>query len=193
MVSHAEDRQMEYAALMDRGRDAERTGQLCWVAAGVAAAVLLSWGIGARNPGLMIPVVLAVALGFYAALRGRQQARLIAGYVEEFLEGEGGEPRWFTRSRQIQALPGMGPAGDWLNACLANAVIVVAVAFAWIFAAPAARGELMAGIVTGCAVGFAFHSISETSRLTRTDDAALWRQVSGRLREEKRPARAAAQ
>src|SRR5438552_3553976 len=36
----------EYEALMTRGRDAERAALICWTAAGLAAAVLLSWGIG---------------------------------------------------------------------------------------------------------------------------------------------------
>ena len=75
----------EYQALMNRGRDAERTSLVCWTASGVGAAVLLSWGIAAKSPSLMLPVIFATAFGFYAAIHGRHQVRLIAGYVKEFL------------------------------------------------------------------------------------------------------------
>ncbi len=186
-----EDGRMEYAALMSRGSDAERISQFCWVAAGVAATVLLSWAIEAKSSGLMLPVVFAVAFGFYATLRSRQQIRLIGGYVEEYFEGRGAAPQWFSRLRLLQNVPGFNSSNNWLAAFLANAVNLTAVVLAWVYAPTAARGELMAGIVTGCGVAFAFHSISETSRLDRTHFPALWRQVSGELREERRPSRVA--
>jgi hypothetical protein len=44
--------------------------------------------------------------------------------------------------------------------------------------------------VTGCGIVFGFHSVSETVRLTRGDTTAMWKQVSGELREEETPARA---
>jgi len=68
----------EYLALMKRGQEAERAAQLAWTAGALTAAVTLSWAIGARSPGLMIPVVFAIATGFYGMLRGRQQARAVA-------------------------------------------------------------------------------------------------------------------
>ena len=190
MTAFDENDRMEYAALMTGGRDAGHTGQLCGVASGIAAAVLLSWGVAAKSAALMLPVMLAVAYGFYANLRARYHARLVAGYVEEYHEGRGG-PQWFTRLRSARSLPGFSFAHDLVNTVLANAVMLAAVVFGWMFAPGALRGELMAGIVTGCGIVFAFHSFSETTRLHTTDFAASWRQASGELREEKRAARVA--
>ena len=45
---------------------------LSYVASGLAAATLLSWAIGAKNAALMVPVLVAVAYGFTAGLRGRR-------------------------------------------------------------------------------------------------------------------------
>ena len=177
-----EDQRMEYNMLMKRGRDAERTAQLCWITGSVAGAVMLSWGIGAKNPGLMIPVVFSIALSFYSMLRARQQVRWIASYVEEFCEWKGG-PQWFTRIHRLQNLPGYSPVGDWLTVCLANAGVLLSVLLAWMYAEGARRGDLMAGVTTACGVLFMFHSIAETVRLGRTDGGAMWRQVSGELRE----------
>ena len=42
---------------------------------------------------------------------------------------------------------------------------------------------LMAGIVTGCGIVFAWHSMTETSRLRATDTGATWHQAGLRLRE----------
>jgi hypothetical protein len=191
MASLDENDRMEYVALMNRGRDAERTSQICWTASAVAAAVLLSWGIASRSPGLMIPVVFAAAFGFYSMVHGRQQVRLIAGYVKEFFEAPGAGPQWFTRLGHLEVIPGFTQSNDWLNACLANAVVVVSVVFAWLFAAGGAHGELMAGLVTGLGVAFAFHSVSETARLRQSNPAAFWRQVMAGPVEEKRQSRTA--
>lgn len=187
MASLNECERMEYAALMSRGRDAERTAQFCWIASGVGAAVLLSWAIAARNPALMLPVILTAAFGFYSMLHGRQQVRLIAGYVREFLESKDPGLLWFTRLGNLEALPGFNHPSDWLTLCLADAVIVVAVVFSWLYAAGVPRGDLMAGIVTGLGIVFGFHSVSETARLRQANSAAFWRQVSGGSRED-RPA-----
>jgi hypothetical protein len=184
-----ENSRAEYAALMSRGRDAERTAQMCWSAGGVSSAVLLSWGIAAKNPGLMIPVVLAIAVGFYATLRSRQQVRLIAGYVREFYESRGGL-QWFSRIHRLHNLASFTPVGDWLTVSLTNAVVLVSILLAWVYAPAAARGDLMAGIVTGFGVVFGFHSVSETLRVSRGDTTSMWKQVSGELREEETPARA---
>src|SRR5262245_8630517 len=180
----------EYAALMRRGNDAERTGQICWTAGGLTAAAMLSWGVAAKSPGLMIPVVLGIAIGFYALLRARQQVRWIGSYVEEFCEGPSG-PQWFTRMHRLQARPEFRTAGDWLTVSLANAGVLLALVLAWVYAQGATRGDLMAGIATVCGVLFAFHSISETVRMGQTDWLAAWRQVSGELKEAPREKRAA--
>lgn len=191
MIPREEDESAEYAALMSRARDVERTAQFSWVAAGLAAAVLLSWAIGGRSPGLMLPVVLAVACGFYAALQGRQELRLISGYMEEIVEAGGSRPGWFSRLRQLHGMPGFSPSSDWIAASLANAVVLLAVALAWVYVDSKTKGELLAGIVTGCGVAFAFHSLTETSRMTRTNFAAVWRQGTAGTSKDARRIRAA--
>lgn len=179
----------EYPALMKRSNDAERNAQLCWTAGALTAAVMLSWGISAKNPGLMIPVVFALATGFYAMLRGRQQARWIAGYIEEFCEDTKGS-LWFTRLHRLENQPGYRSVNEWVTVSLANAGVVLAVILAWIYAGPAVRGDLMAGIATGCGVLFGFHSVAETVRMSQTNWSAMWQKVSGELKEAPRTARA---
>ncbi len=190
MVGLENHETMEYVALMRRGQDAERMAHLSWVAGALTAAVTMSWAIAAKSSGLMIPVVFAIAIGFYGMLRGRQQVRAIAGYVEEFSEGASG-PRWFTRVHRIQRQPGYPSVGDWLTVCLANAGVVLSLVFAWMFADGVPRGDLMAGIVTGGGVLFGFHSISETIRMGQTDWTSMWRQVSADLKDASRAGRAA--
>ena len=178
MASMNENERMEYSILMSRGRDAERTTHFCWIASGIAATMLLSWGMAAKSPALMLPVILAVAYGFYATVHGRQQTRLIAGYVKEFFESGDNAPQWFTRLGHLEIVPGFSASTtDWVSTVLANAVVVTAVVFAWLFSSAAPKGELYAGIVTGCGMVFAFHSISETTRLRQSDAATFWRQV----------------
>ncbi len=190
MASMNENERMEYSVLMSRGRDAERTSHFCWIASGIAATMLLSWAIAAKSPGLMLPVIFAVAYGFYTTVHGRQQTRLIGGYVKEFFEGNDSGPLWFTRLGRLEIVPGFSASTtDWLSTALANAIVVTAVIFAWLFAGAAPRGELYAGIVTGCGMAFLFHSISETTRLRQSDAAAFWRQVGMGPVEEKRPQR----
>jgi hypothetical protein len=179
MASLNECERMEYAALMSRGRDAERTAQFCWIASGVGAAVLLSWAIAARNPALMLPAIFSAAFGFYAMLHGRQQVRLIAGYVREFFESKDQGLQWFGRLANLEVVPGFNPYSDWLAVCLANAVVIAAVVFSWFYAAGAPRGDLLAGIVTGLGIAFCFHSVSETARLRQGNPGAFWHQVSG--------------
>ncbi|HEX7078423.1 MAG TPA: hypothetical protein VF363_08375 [Candidatus Eisenbacteria bacterium] len=183
--------QTEYDAIMARGRDAERTSLICWTASGLAAAVLLSWGIAARNASLMLPVVFAVAYGFYAAMHGRQQVRLIAGYVKEYFESRASSPQWFTRLAQLEVVPGFNPSGDWVMTALANAVALTAIVFSWLFASTSPRGDLMAGITTGLGLVFCFHSVTETGRLRQTNAAALWRQVGNGADERRGPRLAA--
>lgn len=185
MAGYGDWEQLEYRALMSRGSDAERNAMVCWVASGLTAAVLLSWGVAAKSAGLMLPVVFAVAFGFYAMIHGRQQVRLIAGYVREFFEGGKEGPQWFTRLGHLEVVPGFNVASDWTAATLANCAVAAAVVLAWVFASGAPKGELMAGLVTGCGVAFSFHSITETARLRQTNPAAFWRQV-GRVGIEER-------
>ena len=177
---------LEYQALMARGRDAERTSLVCWTASGIAAAVLLSWGVAAKSSSLMLPVIFATAFGFYAAIHGRQQVRLIAGYVKEFMEN-GSSPQWFTRLAQLEVVPGFNTSGDWSLAALANLVVVTAMAFSWIYASGAPRGDLMAGIATGIGLVFCFHSVTETARIRQTNAGALWRQVVANTEERRGP------
>ncbi len=173
---------LEYTALMNHGRDVERTAQICWVAGALSAGVMMSWGIYAKSPSLMIPVVFAIAIGFYGMLRGRQQVRWMGSYIEEFYEGPNG-PQWFTRVHRLQGLPGYRPVGDWLVATLANAGVVLAVILAWMYSGAAIRGELMAAIVTACGVLFGFHSVAETVRIVQTDGRSMWRRASNELLE----------
>ena len=179
----------EYVALMKRGQEAERGAQLAWTAGALVAAGMLSWAIAARSPGLMIPVVFAIATGFYGHLRGRQQALAVASYLEEFHEGA--KTQWFSRLSRVQGQPGYRATSDWVTLCLANAGVVLALMLAWMYAGPVTRGDLMAGITTGCGVLFAFHSVSEVVRMVQTDWSAMWRSVSGELKEAPRAGRAA--
>jgi hypothetical protein len=191
MASMNENERTEYSILMSRGRDAERTSHFCWIASGIAATMLLSWGMAAKSSALMLPVILAVAYGFYTMVHGRQQTRLIGGYVKEFFECDSG-PQWFTRLGHLEIVPGFSASTtDWLSTMLANAVVVTAVVFSWLYSSAMPRGELYAGIVTGCGMVFAFHSVTETTRLRQSDAAGLWRQIGMGPMEERRPQRTA--
>ena len=178
--------QLEYQALMARGRDAERTAQICWTAAGLAGAILLSWGVAAKSASLMLPVIFAAAFGFYAAIHARQQVRLVAGYVKEFMEN-GQSPQWFSRLSSLEVLPGVSSPGDWTLAILCNLLVVTAMVFAWLYSAGSPRGDLMAGFATGLGLVFGFHSITETVRIRQTNAAALWRQVAANTEERRGP------
>lgn len=189
MVDPNEMTRREYAALMDRCRDVERTSSICWTAAGVTAVVLLSWAIGAQDPGLMLPVIIATAVGLYSLLHGARNVRMISSYVEEYLENQTGGAQWFSRLARMRVSPGISM--EWLATGIANAIVVLATVFAWVYAGTAAHGELMAGIETGLAVIFAFHSLVETSKLHQTDYSVFWRQMSNDRHEGNRSARAA--
>ena len=191
MVPREDDERAEYALLMSRARDAERTALSAYVASGLVAATLLSWAIGGKSTALMLPVLVAVAYGFTATLRSRQAVKLIAGYIEEIVEPAGMRPQWFSQLRKLSALPGFNPSSDWVAASLANMLVLVAVVLGWTYADSKAHGELMAAIVTGCGLAFGFYSISETMRLSRTDFASLWAQIGTDPRSEPRRVRAA--
>src|SRR5262249_42854972 len=114
---------------------------------------------------------------------------LIGGYLEEYYESRGGSLQWFTQVARISTLPGYQPASEWVAVALGNATVTLAVVFAWIHASSNARGDLMAGIVTGCGVAFTYYSLSETGRARGTDYAAFWNQPRDELREARRPIR----
>lgn len=172
----------EYGALMHQVRELGRTSQLCWTVAAVAAAALLSGAIAARNPGLMLPVELCVALGFYATVHAREQTKRIVGYVQEFHEKDREDAQWFTRLAHLHTLPGFQDRSEWVPFALANAVTLVAVVYSWVFAHGAAHGELMAAVATMAGMAFSVHSMVEHIQSERVQAAAPWDQMSGGLR-----------
>ncbi len=179
MKTLQENERLEYTSLMSRGRDAESTSQICWMVCGVVSTVLLAWGIASRSATLMLPVVISAAYGYFAMLRGRRQVRLIAGYIEEFFEGNGDGAHWFTGLGNLRQVPGVQPTSDWFATALSNLPGVLAVVFSWIFGGdPRRGGDLIPGLVTALSVAFIFHSITETSRLHRADFANYWRQAT---------------
>jgi len=173
----------EYSALMSQARDLGRTALLCWTGAAVAAAVLLSVAIGAKNPGLMLPAEFCTAFAFYATVQSRRRCRLIEGYVQEFHETERDGAQWHTRLAHLHTLPGFQDRSEWLPIALANATTLVAVVFSWVFANGAAHGELMAGLVTMAGVAFSVHSIVESMHLEQAQSATMWGQMNTGLRE----------
>jgi hypothetical protein len=180
----------EYDALMSRGRDAERTATLGWTASGLVAAALLTWAIAGKHPIQMLPVVLAVAYGFQGMMRARQQVRLIAGYVAQFHE-ERGQCMWFTRLSRLSDMPGFNVAGDWMTVGLANAVTLIAGVLAWTFAQGRTDGNVWATVATGCAVAFAYFSVTSTYRLHQTDYARFWQQSDANMAEVRPASRSA--
>ena len=179
MATLPESERLEYEALMNRGRDAEWSSLISCVVCGVAATVLLAWGLAVRSSTLMLPVVVASAFGYYSMLRGRQQVRLIAGYVEEFFESREEGARWFTWLGHLRLVPGVQQTSDWFMTLLSNVPVTLAVVFSWVLGPDETRGgELMPGLVTVLSVAFVFHSIAETTRLHRANFAAFWRQVN---------------
>ena len=189
MTTLQENERLEYEALMARGRDAERSSHISWVLCGVASTALLAWGIADHSSTLMLPVMLATAYGYYSMLRGRQQVRLIAGYVEEFFESHETGARWFTWLGHLRLVPGLSPSSDWFMTCLSIGLVALATVFAWMFTSSARPNSgLVSGLMTGLAVAFVFHAVSETARLHRTNFAALWRQVNTGHQDAGRPA-----
>lgn len=183
MTGIDEIRGQEYSALMSQARDLGRTAQLCWTGAAVAAALLLSWAIGAKHPGLLLPVELCTAFGFYATVHARRQCRLIEGYVQEFHETAQDGAQWYTRLAHLNSLPGFQDHTDWLPLALANAITLMAVVFSWVFANGTAHGELMAGLVTMAGVAFSVHSIVESMHLDQVQSTGLWGQMNSGLHE----------
>ena len=186
MFAANESGALEYATLMERARTIERTGTMTWCIATTGATCLLAWAIAADSPGRMLAVVLAAAAGLYPLVHARQQLRLMAGYMEEFVEGRGAAPQWHTRLGHLEVLPTVNPANDWVMTMLSNVISLAAVSLSWVFAGSVEHGGIFAGFVTACGAIFAVHSISETSRVAQTDFAAVWRKVGAGPREAER-------
>lgn len=180
--------QMEYAALTSRSRSLERTGQAAWVASSLAAAVLFAWAVRSGSPALMLPVVLAAAVGWHAWSRANQQVRLIAGYLEECAEDRASGAQWHTKLAQLRSFPAASASDEWVAAAVANLVMVAAIVCSWIFAEGGRYGELFAGFVTALGVMFAFHSVTETARAAQTDYAGIWRKAGPRDGDRQRNA-----
>jgi len=176
-------RGQEYAALMDRARDLERTAQWTWTGAAVACTVLLSSAISARSAGMMLPVVVCAAFGYYANLRARRRAKLVEGYVQEFHETDRSGAQWHTRLAQLGALPTTPDMNDWSPLALSNLLSLTAIVLAWVFAEASSRGELMGGFTTMAGVAFSVHSVLESMRSAQLANAASWGQLSTPLRE----------
>ena len=178
-------RGQEYAALMERARDLDRTAHWSWAGAAIASAVLLSTAIGARNAGQMLAVVVCAGLGYYANLRARRQARLVDGYIQEFHETDRSGAQWHTRLTQLDALPGAPDRTDWAPLALSNLLSLVAIVLCWVFADESSRGELMGGLTTIAGVAFSVHSILESTRNAQIANATKWAQVGEPLHEVK--------
>jgi len=176
-------RGQEYAALMDRTRDLERTAQWTWTGSAIACAVLLSSAIGTRSTGQMLAVVVCAAFGYYANLRARRRGRLVEGYVREFHETDRTGAQWHTRLAQLDALPGAQDWTDWAPLALSNLLTLTAIVLAWVFADASSRGELMGGFTTMAGIAFSVHSILESMRNAQIADASTWAQFGTPLRE----------
>jgi len=176
-------RGQEYASLMDRARDLERTAQWTWTGAAIASAVLLSSAIGTRSAGQMLAVVACTALGYYANLRARRRARLVEGYVQEFHETDRTGAQWHTRLAQLDALPGAQDRSDWGPLALSNLLSLTAIVLAWVFADASSRGELMGGFTTMAGIAFSVHSILESMHSAQIATATTWAQFGAPLRE----------
>jgi len=176
-------RELEYGALMARIREQARTSTLCWTAAGLAAAFLFSGAVSAHQPALLLPVQFCVVFGFHAVLQARRETRLVEGYVQEFFEKERDGAQWHSRLAHLESLPGAPSRQEWMSVALANGVIMLTIVFGWLYSEGAARGDLMASLVTMAGAGFTVHSLSETLKLDRPGTTPGWTQLSGGLRE----------
>src|SRR5262245_55663836 len=188
MIGNEEKSRIEYAALHERAREAERMAQLSWIVPGLVATALLAYGIGDHSPGFLVSVVLTAAVGFLSTCRWREQAASVMGYIEAYHESEGDNPSFFGRLGRLSATQPQRASHEWHVTTFLNLVSVTAAIVAWTAAASSPHGELWAGVVTACALGFASYSVSETVRLHQNDPAAPWRRAESGLREVKRTA-----
>jgi ABC-type transport system involved in cytochrome c biogenesis permease subunit len=179
-------RALEYAALMDRARDLERTAQWTWTGAAIACAVLLSGAISTRSAGMMLPVVVCAAFGYYANLQARRRSRLVEGYIQEFHETDRSGAQWHTRLAHLEALPGTPDLKDWTPLALSNLLTLTAIVLAWVFAEASSRGELMGGFTTMAGIAFSVHSVLESMRNAQLANATSWAQLGAPLHEVER-------
>lgn len=180
MFTSNDSGQMEYVALTSRSRSLERTGQAAWVVSSLTASALFAWAVGAGSSALMLSVVLAAAVGFHAWSRAHQQVRLIAGYLEECAESRSGGAQWHSKLAQLQSMPAASASDEWIITAVSNLVVLAAIVCSWMFAESGKHGELLAGFVTALGVMFAFHSVTQTSRVAQTDFPAMWRKAGPR-------------
>ena len=178
-------RAQEYAALMDRARDLERTAQWTWTGSAIACAMLLSTAIGTRSAGQLLAVVLCVAFGYYTNLHARRRARLVEGYVREFHETDRSGAQWHTRLEQLGRLRGAPDISDWSPLALANLVSLGATVLSWVFAEASSRGELMGTFTTMAGIAFAVHSVYDSMRHATLAESTSWEKLSSPLHEVK--------
>ena len=183
MTGNEDLRGQEYAALMDRARDLDRTAQWTWTGGAIASAVLLSNAIGTRSAGQMLAVIACAAFGYYANLRARRQAWRIESYVQEFHETDRSGAQWHTRLVQLDALPGAPDRTDWAPLALSNLLTLTAIVLAWALAEASSRGEVMSGFTTIAGIAFSVHSILESMRNAQISNATSWSQLGAPLRE----------
>jgi hypothetical protein len=176
-------RGQEYAALMDRARDLERTAQWTWTGAAIACSVLLSNAIGTRSAGQLLAVVVCAAFGYYGSVHVRRRQRLVEGYVQEFHETDRSGAQWHTRQQQLNARPNAPDRTDWMPLALSNLLTLTAILLSWVFAESSSRGELMSGFTTIAGIAFGVHSILESMRSAHLAHAANWTQLGSPLRE----------
>ena len=176
-------RGQEYSALMKQVRDLGRVAHWTWTGGAIASAVLLSSAIGSRSAGLMLPVVLCTAFGYYGQLAARRRARLVEGFLREFHETDRSGAQWLTRLAQLAALAGTQGPTLGMTFVLANLLAVTSIVLAWVFAEGSSRGELMGGITTMAGIAFSAHSVLERMRDAQPQEAEAWSRLSQPLRE----------
>jgi hypothetical protein len=176
-------RGQEYTALMEQVRDLGRMAHWTWTGSAIACAVLLSSAIGSRSAGLMFPVVLCAAFGYYGQLASRRRARLVEGFLREFHETDRSGAQWFSRLTQLAALSGPQAPALGMTFVLANLLAVTSIVLAWVFAEGSFRGELMGGFTTVAGIAFSAHSVLERMRDAQPREAEAWSRLTTPLRE----------
>jgi hypothetical protein len=176
-------RGQEYAALMDRARDLERTAHWTWTGAAIVCSLLLSNAIGTRSSGQLLAVVVCAAFGYHGYTQARRRQRLVESYVQEFHETDRSGAQWHTRLDQLAAQPRMPDLTDWMPLALANLLTLTSIVLSWVFAEASSRGETMSGFTTMAGIAFSVHSILTSMRSVQLANAANWSQLNAPLRE----------
>jgi hypothetical protein len=168
-------RGQEYAALMDRARDLERTAHWTWTGAAIVCSLLLSNAIGTRSSGQLLAVVVCAAFGYHGYTQARRRQRLV--------ETDRSGAQWHTRLDQLAAQPRMPDLTDWMPLALANLLTLTSIVLSWVFAEASSRGETMSGFTTMAGIAFSVHSILTSMRSVQLANAANWSQLNAPLRE----------